>query len=96
LRWSLGTLSKALTNELMHRDAEAHPQPEMFTAWAAGGPCPYSIPVERVHFFDQDATAWSDGEWGRMPDRELIRAICKEKGWTIFDPAATQIGGTNA
>jgi len=83
LRADLGILSNGLTNELMHRDQESHPKPEMFDDWLTGGECPYSVPCERMHSFKQDREAWETGEWKRMADRDLIRAIAKEKNWTI-------------
>ena len=85
LRCWLGELSDNLTNELMHRDAESHPSPKMSREWAKGGPCPYSLPVERMHHFEERKEAWVSGRWRRMKDRDLIRAIAKEKRWKLCD-----------
>lgn len=83
LRFNLGKLSDVLTNELMHRDSCSHPKPKMFKLWAVSeGKCPYSLPVERMHFFDERKSAWKN-KWRRMRDYDLIVKICKEKKWIV-------------
>jgi hypothetical protein len=67
----------------MKRDQESHPHPEMFGEWAKGGPCPYSIPVERYHFFQERASCWNR-RFKRMSTAALMRGIAKEKGWTFM------------
>ena len=79
----LGELSDALSLELMRRDAYAHPHPERFDDWAKGGDCPYQN-EERFWYFDLKREIWSPG-FPQMIDRNLILAICKEKGWGIRD-----------
>lgn len=82
LRAKLGTLSDKLTYELMKRDQESHPFPEMFDKWAEGGECPYSLPIERLHFFKEERSCWNRG-FQRMSTPELLRAVCKEKQWKM-------------
>ena len=77
----LGKLSDGLSLELMRRDAAAHPYPERFDIWANGGECPYQN-EERFWIFDLKRDLWKPGK-PEMTDVELIRAICKEKGWGI-------------
>jgi hypothetical protein len=77
----LGDLSPELTLELMRRDAMAHPHPELFDKWANGGDCPYKD-VERFWMFQVDREIWSPG-LPQMTDRDLIVAICRERGWEI-------------
>lgn len=49
-----GELPDALTLYLMRYDADNHPEPESFLAWADGGPCPYSgLSVARVANFQE-------------------------------------------
>ena len=79
--FNLGCLSDALTQELMRRDAWAHPKPELFDAWAAGGSCPYQN-EDRFWLFELKRTLWSPGP-PEMRDSDLILAICREKGWKI-------------
>jgi len=77
----LGVLSEELTVELMRRDAEAHPYPELFDEWANGGQCPYQN-EERLWHFEEKRNLWRPGPpTMRTPD--LILAICREKGWKI-------------
>ena len=78
---NLGTLSDKLTLELMRRDAYAHPHPERFDEWAKGNRCPYQE-EERFWLFIERSEIWRKGS-PRMTDRDLIVAICKEKGWEI-------------
>jgi hypothetical protein len=78
---SLGKLSDKLTIELMRRDAYAHPKPELFDVWVNGGGCPYKK-EERFWFFIEQKRLWKPG-LPQMTDRDLILAICKEKGWGI-------------
>jgi hypothetical protein len=78
---NLGDLSPELSLELMRRDALAHPNPELFDKWAAGGDCPYKD-VERFWLFEVKRNIWSPGP-PQMTDRDLILAICKYKGWGI-------------
>jgi hypothetical protein len=79
---NLGYLSDNLTIELMRRDAQAHPRPELFDIWANGGACPYRDDVERFWLFEVKKELWSPGI-PQMADRDLIVEICKEKGWGI-------------
>ena len=80
---SLGILSPTLSTELQRRDAWAHPHPERFDEWAAGGDCPYQN-EERFWFFDLRTEDWKPGP-PEMTDRDLILAICREKNWGIRD-----------
>jgi len=77
----LGTLSDALTIELMRRDAWAHPFPERFDEWAKGGDCPYQN-EERFWRFQETRELWEPGP-PEMKDSDLILAICKERGWAV-------------
>ena len=77
----LGTLSDKLTLELMRRDAYGHPHPELFDEWEKGGSCPYQN-EERFWQFEERRGVWRKGK-PQMTDRDLIVAICKEKGWKI-------------
>ena len=78
----LGKLSSKLSTELMRRDAAGHPHPEKFTEWAnKGGACPYQN-EDRFWVFEERKEDWKEGS-PQMPDVELIRAICAEKGWKI-------------
>jgi hypothetical protein len=79
----LGAMSDDLTTELMRRDAHAHPHPERFDVWASGGKCPYQN-EERFWHFELRKDRWIPG-LPQMADRDLIVAICKEKGWKIRD-----------
>jgi uncharacterized protein YjbI with pentapeptide repeats len=79
--FSLGTLSDALTLELMRRDAWAHPMPELFNAWAKGGKCPYQN-EDRFWLFELKKELWKPGP-PNMRDSDLILAICREKGWKV-------------
>ena len=79
---NLGSLSDFLTLELMRRDAYAHPHPERFDEWAAeGNNCPYRG-EERFWYFSEKAFLWKPGD-PQMTDRDLIKAICEEKGWKL-------------
>jgi hypothetical protein len=78
---NLKLLSDVLSLELMRRDAAAHPYPERFDVWAKGGECPYQK-EDRFWIFDLKRELWKPGK-PEMTDVELIRAICKEKGWGI-------------
>ena len=78
---TLGTLSDDLTLELMRRDAYAHPHPKRFDEWAKGGRCPYQN-EEHFWVFNLRSDLWSPG-LPQMTDRDLIKAICMEKGWEI-------------
>jgi len=77
----LGTISDSLTLELMRRDAYAHPHPEKFDKWEKGGQCPYQN-EERFWVFKERKGIWKKGK-PQMTDRDLIIAICEEKGWKI-------------
>jgi len=77
----LGDLSDELTLELMRRDAYAHPYPEKFDEWALGENCPYQN-EETFWQFTVKRELWHRGN-PQMADRDLILAICKEKGWGI-------------
>ncbi len=78
---SLVDLPDNLQNELMHRDAYAHPYPEKFDIWAHGGECPYQN-EERFWKFEAKRSCWSPG-LPQMADRDLIISIVKSQGWTI-------------
>ena len=78
---NLGDCSKALTLELMRRDAQAHPHPERFDEWSKGGPCPYEN-EEYFWHLNWRKDLWKSGK-PEMRDSDLILAICKEKGWGI-------------
>jgi hypothetical protein len=55
----------------------------MFDDWASGsGVCPYSLPVERKHFFSESKIHYNP-KAERINDRDLILMICKEKNWKI-------------
>ena len=77
----LGLLSDILTLELMRRDAYGHPHPDRFDDWANGGNCPYQN-EERMWHFVENRNLWKPGN-PEMTDRDLVVAICKEKGWKI-------------
>ena len=77
----LGKISDILTLELMRRDAFGHPHPERFDAWAKGGDCPYKN-EDRLWHFRENRNLWKPGN-PEMTDRDLVIAICKEKGWKI-------------
>ena len=79
--FDLGSLSDALTLELMRRDAWAHPKPELFDAWANGGSCPYQN-EDRFWLFELKKKLWKPGP-PEMRDSDLILAICREKGWKV-------------
>ena len=77
----LGSLSDALTLELMRRDAWAHPHPKSFDIWANGGSCPYQN-EDRFWLFELKKELWKPGP-PEMRDSDLILAICREKGWKV-------------
>jgi len=77
----LGLISKNLALELMRRDADGHPYPEKFDEWAKGGDCPYQN-EERFWLFNEERKGWKPGK-PQMSDKDLIIALCKEKGWKI-------------
>ena len=77
----LGLISNDLALELMRRDADGHPYPEKFDEWAKGGKCPYQN-EERFWLFNEKQEAWKPGK-PQMSDKDLIVALCKEKGWKI-------------
>ena len=77
----LGKISDMLTVELMRRDAFGHPFPNKFDDWANGGNCPYQN-EERMWHFVENRRLWKPGN-PEMTDRDLVIAICKEKGWEI-------------
>jgi hypothetical protein len=74
-------LSDKLTLELMRRDAYGHPSPERFDVWAKGGKCPYRN-EQRAWRFCENRKVWRKGK-PQMADRDLVEAICEEKGWEI-------------
>lgn len=78
---NLGALSDAITLELMRRDAYAHPYPERFDEWVKTKECPYRN-EERFWYFKVRPDLWVPG-LPQMTDRDLIVAICEEKGWKI-------------
>jgi len=77
----LGLISNDLALELMRRDVDGHPYPEKFDEWAKDGDCPYQN-EERFWLFDEEREVWEPGK-PQMSDKDLIIAICKEKGWKI-------------
>jgi len=77
----LSLISNNLALELMRRDADGHPYPEKFDEWAKGGDCPYQN-EERFWLFNEKREAWKPGK-PQMSDKDLIIALCKEKGWKI-------------
>jgi hypothetical protein len=71
-------LSDSLTRELMRFDAENHPKPDAFTAWAKGGDCPYSgAGIQRCANFKQRKECWKPGK--AKSAFELILLLFKEK-----------------
>ena len=82
---SIGTLSKIilynlpndLQLELMRRDAQAHPHPELFDEWAKTGKCPYQD-EERFWLFEPDPKLWEAGK-PKMNDFDLIVATVNLK-----------------
>jgi len=65
----------------MRRDAQFHPEPELFDKWANGGKCPYSnCAVEQAYHFDINKRIWKSGK-PTMSDYELLLKIMKEKNW---------------
>jgi len=77
----LSLIPNNLALELMRRDADGHPYPEKFDEWAKGGDCPYQN-EERFWLFNEKREAWKPGK-PQMSDKDLIIALCKEKGWKI-------------
>jgi hypothetical protein len=86
---SLGTLSKIFLNnlpdklqlELMRRDAQAHPHPELFDEWVKTGNCPYQN-EERFWLFEPKPQLWKPGK-PEISDFDLIIEISKSQGWKI-------------
>jgi hypothetical protein len=75
---SWGELSEKLTADLMVFDSLAHPDPEAFTRWAKGGPCPYEgVNIQRAANFKEKKELWGKGE----PDTiyNLMVRVLKEK-----------------
>jgi len=85
LRANLGELPPNLCNELMHKDADSHPNPQLFEGWAKGGNCPYSKGLERLHFFNQRREDWTT-EWSPLKTSDLLLQICEAKKWNINIP----------
>ena len=74
----LHRFSDRVTNELMHRNAEALPFPEKYAKWVkSSGPDPFGKNMREPYSFQGRFTAWQD-EWERMNDFELSQAICEE------------------
>lgn len=76
-RW--GGVSEPLCVDLMRWDAWCHHDPDAFTRWANGGPCPYSgLPYERAAHFWEHAYLWSPGPPPNPYDlmRRLIVECC--------------------
>jgi hypothetical protein len=65
----------------MRRDAYGHPYPEKFNEWVKDGGCPYQN-EERFWLFEERRDLWRPGK-PEMEDRDLILALCKEKGFGI-------------
>ena len=86
---SLATLAKInlynlpddLQLELMRRDAQSHPHPELFDEWVKTGKCPYQN-EERFWLFEQKPELWKPGK-PEISDYQLILEICKSQGWKI-------------
>jgi len=67
----------------MRRDANFHPNPEKFDAWAKGGDCPYADSIcQRAYHFEHKASLWIPGK-PTMTDYDLFMAIADEKNWKI-------------
>jgi hypothetical protein len=86
---SLATLAKInlynlpddLQLELMRRDAQSHPHPELFDEWVKTGKCPYQN-EERFWLFEPKPKLWKPGK-PEISDYQLILEICKSQGWKI-------------
>jgi hypothetical protein len=78
-RW--GELSDELTADLMRYDAFFHPNPEAFTKWATGGPCPFTdLKIQRAAHFTENKKLWVPGP--PKNGYELMVAVLKEKAKT--------------
>ena len=72
-------VSDALTTELMRFDADNHPNPKAFTAWAKGGDCPYTgVKWQRCAQFQEKKVLWKPGKC-KMSALQLVEALFKEK-----------------
>ena len=80
---NLGDLSEKIQIELMIRDKESHPKPELFDKWIENGDCPYSNGVDRFWIFNPERSFYNKDAKKEMSDVELILAICIEKNWKI-------------
>jgi hypothetical protein len=78
---SLHNLPDNLQLELMRRDAQAHPHPELFDSWVKTKKCPYEN-EERFWLFDPKPELWKAGK-PEMSDFDLIIALVKTQGWKI-------------
>jgi len=78
---SLFNLPDNLQLELMRRDAQAHPHPELFDEWVKTKKCPYQN-EERFWLFEPKPKLWKAGK-PEMSDFDLIIALCKSQGWRV-------------
>ena len=93
-----GTLTPALTVELMRYDASCHPDPARFDEWAttSTGRCPYDdVNVERAAQFTEDRDLWREHGNGPCPrPHDLMVQVLAEKcpEWTEEQLAAFDAG----
>lgn len=80
-QFELYNLPDYLLLELMRRDADAHPNPERFTIWSEGGPCPYKN-EDRYFLFEPKRKIYKPGP-PEMKTSDLILELCKVFGWKI-------------
>jgi len=78
---NLYNLPDDLQLELMRRDAQSHPHPELFDEWVKTGKCPYQN-EERFWLFEPKPELWKPGK-PEISDYQLILEICKSQGWKI-------------
>ena len=81
---NLKTISDKLTTELINRDIDGHPKPELFKKWAQNknAPCPY-VNEMRMWIFNERKECYEPNK-PRLTDLELIKLICKEKNITYY------------
>ena len=74
-----GELSDGLTALAMAYDASCHPDPDAFSRWADGGPCPYGgVRVERACNFRERKECW-DPDLPVPRAYDLMVALVREK-----------------
>ena len=78
---SFNNLPDNLQLELMRRDAQAHPHPELFDEWVQTNQCPYQN-EERFWLFEPKPELWKSGK-PEMSDFDLIIALVKSQGWRV-------------